>query len=166
MPVIYNWSTTYPGAVDVTSAAGSLQAVVDGTHVVMASHVNSLATAVVALQGENLDLKATALNVPIEGLVTGVTATYVGAVRLRAGTSPTIRAMLGCTDPTYAASLQVRRFTTGVTIATLGGVASQPTERTAASVVVTADDWYEFYLYANNAAAVAVCNGVVVELPI
>lgn len=166
MPTVYDWSTTYPGSIDVTSAAGSMQQVVDGVHVVMASHVNSLATAVVTLQGENREIKATAINLPIEGAVTGTTATYVASVYLRAGTSPTIRALLGCTDPTYAASLEIRRFTTATTVDTLGGVAGAPTSQTASSVAIAADDWYEFYLYADDPAAVAICNGVVVELPV
>lgn len=166
MSVVYNWSTTYPGAVDVTSSSGSMQQVVDGVHVVMASHVNSLATAVTTLQGENLSLKATALNIPVESLVTGTTPTYIGAIYLRAGTSPTIRAMLGCTDPVYTATLDLRRFTTGATVATVGGVASTPADRVVAGVSIAADDWYEMYLYADDAAAVAICNGVVVELPV
>ncbi len=161
--VILNWSTTYPTAVDVTTAGGSMEEVTDGIHTVMASHPNSLAAAIVALETETVQLKQFAVNAPLEGENVGVSPQFIGAVKLPAGTSPMIRVLIGCIDVADSATLEIRAFTSGATISTLGGVAGGLAEHTDAIVAFPDPDWYGFYLYGNDAGAVSFCRGVNIE---
>ena len=48
MGIVLAWSSTYPGTID--TVATNFPTVSDGVHDVISSHVNSLSSAVVALQ--------------------------------------------------------------------------------------------------------------------
>jgi hypothetical protein len=165
MGIVKNWTTTYPGAIDVVTAGGSMEAVIDGVDDVMASHPNSLATAVIALEGTANSIKAYAIDVAVDGEQTGTSAKFIGAVKIPAGTSNSIKTLIGCVDVTTAATLEIRRFTTGTTVTTLGGIAGGLTERTQTAVAFPATDWYGFYLYGDGAPTVSFCKGVTIELP-
>lgn len=165
MGVVKNWSTTYPGSIDVTTAGGSMESLTDGVHDVMASHPNSLAAAIIKLEGENAKLKLGSINTAVAGEQVGTSAKFIGAVKLQAGVTPSIKALIGCIDVTHSASLEIRRFTTGVTLTTLGGVAGGLTERTQSSVTIPATDWYGFYLKGSAGGTVSFCMGVIVEMP-
>jgi len=167
MGIIYNWITTYPGAVDSTALGGSMQTLVDNTYELLASHPNALANAVIAIEGENTNIKKGSINVAVDGEQTGTAAKFIGAVRvLNGGKAPVVRTLIGCIDVTKSATLEIRRFATGITITTLGGVAGGLAERTATNISFPAADWYGFYLYGGDGTTVSVCKGVNIELPV
>lgn len=165
MGVVKNWATTYPAAIDVTTVGGSMVAVVDGVDNVMASHPNALAHAVIALETDSINLKASAINAALDGEQLGTSARFLGSLRLPGGVSPRIRVLIGCVDTTKSATLEIRRFTGGATIVTLGGVAGGLTERTTTTVTIPASDWYGLYLYGSDSTAVSLCKGIAIEFP-
>tara|TARA_R110002167_G_scaffold114631_2_gene288551 strand:- start:4806 stop:5705 length:900 start_codon:yes stop_codon:yes gene_type:complete len=99
---------------------------------------------------------------PSQHTVTGTTETLVGSVYLAAGTISTVSALFGEQYAAHTASLRLRKFTGGGILHTFTSV-SAPAAVSTASLVVAGADWYDVFLFTDDAAGVAFCSGLFIE---
>lgn len=103
----------------------------------------------------------------VPGLLTvsGTDETIIGSLYIRTTNFSLGRAMLGSTGAGDIGRLKIKRFSTGDVMAIIGGnVGSATSQTTTGSVVLPADDWYDFYLYNSSISGSAVCTGFRLEV--
>jgi hypothetical protein len=99
---------------------------------------------------------------PSQHTVTGTTETLIGSVYLDAGTITTVRALFGEQYAAHTASLRLRKFTGGGILHTFTSGAA-PAAVSTTSLVVAGADWYDVFLFTDDAAGVAFCSGLFIE---
>ncbi len=129
-----------------TALAGKQATLVSASNIKTINGSSLLGSGDLAVSGSS------GVNVAMNDQITGTTATIVGSIRLPAGTY-TPSAMLGCGNPTYAATLLLKDGAT--TKDTIGGTAGGIAWRTGAGFTLAATTDIDIYIYANNASATA-----------
>ena len=96
--------------------------------------------------------------VPLTLTVNGTTPIAAGTIYLNSSPSIVI-AYIGCSDPTYAATIKIYRADTSVLVATLGGVAGGLTDRTVNFTAPITGN-YDLTFEADNELATALLRGI------
>lgn len=100
---------------------------------------------------------------PSVSMSSGMAHFMIGSLWLVAGTYSTLKAALGCGNPSHAATLALAKED-GTVIATVGGTAGGVTWRTASSgFTVSADMNVDLLLYGNAAGSVNFMKGLMLE---
>ena len=104
-------------------------------------------------------LNAQVLSIAINNQMVGTAPTLVASFRLPPGTYSAPSANIGCGDPAYSATLQLRNAV-GAVLATLGGVGGLQWRTANAGFVLAEDTDVDVLLSSNNASAVAFIRGL------
>ena len=119
----------------------------------------TIISASVEFQGNGASLSIPHFVVPSQTSVTGVTETLIGSVYLVV-TSYDISAFLGEETAAYNGILRFRLSTDSTILTTLTATTAQPANVSTTGVSVSTEGWYEMFLYSDNAAGVAICEGI------
>lgn len=96
------------------------------------------------------------------GLDTGTIETHIGTVYIAAGDYD-VRAVLGCQDPSDAATIKLRKTSDGTVLDTIGGVAGGLGLQTTTWTVADAEE-YDILGYCDVSSAVGLAKSLYLEL--
>jgi hypothetical protein len=114
-------------------------------------------------------MAACGIDLVLNAEVSGTTSTHIGSARILTGsnTNVSFRAMMG-TSTTATASLEVKRFTGGLTITTLtgSGIGINDISGSGFGVVDAGlvNDWYDFYASGSDAGTSTLVKGIKITL--